>query len=62
MSNQDLREQAINAIANYMHHELYEAIPVNMLPHIKDSVEGLMQGCDRAIAATIKLFKDKGAI
>lgn len=53
----DLREQAINAIANYMHDELFKAIPVNMLGFIRDSAEQLVQGCDRAIAATIEESK-----
>lgn len=63
MSNQDLREMAINAIANYMHHKLYDAgMTVNMLPFLRTSAEDLLTGCDRACEATIKMGKEKGLV
>lgn len=62
MSNDDLRQQAANAIANYMHHELYDDIPVNMLPWLKEQGDIIMGMCDRAIAATKTEGQRRGLI
>lgn len=53
MTNDDLRKVAVEAIANYMHHELFEITKsTEMLPWLRNSASELMDGCDRAIAAT----------
>ncbi len=63
MLNKDLRDAAINAIANYMHYELYEkGVPENMLPFMKIQAELLMTGCDNAIEKTIARGKEIGLI
>ena len=63
MDNANLREQAINAIANYMHHQLFDAgLQENMLVWLRDSASNLMEGCDKAISKTIEYCKQKGII
>lgn len=48
-----LRQDAVNSIANYMHHRLFnETLPVNMLPWIKDQAEIIVGFCDKAIENT----------
>jgi len=52
-SNLDLRHEAANAIANYMHHELFEITgDTRMLPWLKKQGEEFMTMIDRAISAT----------
>lgn len=53
MMENDLREIAVRAIANYMHHELFELTKsAEMLPWIKDSANDLLTVADNAIKAT----------
>ena len=59
----DLREQAIRAIANYMHDRLYDEVaPVNMLPWLREQAESIVDMCDRAIANTKSYGKANGFI
>jgi hypothetical protein len=49
--NADLREEAANAIANYMHHELFEITgDTKMLPWLREQGDQFMQMIDRSIA------------
>lgn len=57
-----LRKDAVNAIANYMHHELFEVVPVNVLPWIKEQAEQIVSMCDNAIENTKIEGKKKGLI
>lgn len=51
--NQDLRESAVRAITNYMHHELFALTQsTNMLPFMREQANALLDGIDRAIDST----------
>lgn len=53
--NADLRKEAANAIANYMHHELFvlsKGRSGDMLPWMSKQGEVIMDIVDRAIANT----------
>lgn len=63
--NSELRRQAVLAISNYMHHELFELTgPVagKMLPWMTDQAGELMAGVDRAIANTRLEGKKRGIL
>ncbi len=50
--NTDLRTEAANAIANYMHHELFEITgDTKMLPWLLEQGEEFMEMIDRAVTA-----------
>ena len=54
----DLREQAIRAISNYMHNELFEITgDTKMLPFLKNQAENIINICDKAINQTKNLVK-----
>lgn len=49
--NADLRKAAITAIANYMHHELFEITgDTKMLPWMEAQGEQFMEMIDRGVA------------
>ncbi len=53
--NSDLRKEAANAIANYMHHELFslsKGRSGDMMPWMSEQGEEIMAMVDRAIAKT----------
>lgn len=53
MDNKELRREAANAIANYMHHELFSITGnTKMLPWMHEQGEVMMDMVDRAIANT----------
>lgn len=53
MDNSDLRKEAANAIANYMHHELFEITgDTKMLDWFQAQGETFMQMIDNGIART----------
>jgi hypothetical protein len=65
MAHEDLRNAAVQAIAAYMQHRFYDDAPgimKGMTPFLKDQASALMDGCDRAIIATIDIGKEKGLI
>lgn len=58
----ELRKAAIEAITNYMHNSLFDAIPINMVEFVRMQADVLMQHVDRAIDNTIEDGKRKGLI
>lgn len=58
-----LRKDAVNAIANYMYHRLFDEVAaVNMLPWIKEQAERLIGSCDNAIELTKLEGKKRGLL
>lgn len=55
-NHDDLRKVAVEAVANYLHHSLFNVVPVNMMGWIRGQSEEIIDICDRAIAA----FKAEG--
>lgn len=49
----ELRDAAVRAIANYMHHELYDLTKTNeMLPWLTFQASAILDAADKAIEAT----------
>jgi hypothetical protein len=60
MKNDELREAAVGAVANYMHHELFEITgDTQMLPWLTEQAKYIMSICDSAIRATKDIAKGK---
>lgn len=66
MSNDDLRQSAVEAIAAYMHHELLDKMGAAgqplMMSWMKTSAADLMAGADRAIHNTVLEGRRRGII
>ena len=63
MMTNDLREQAIRAISNYMHDGLFDITgDTKMFSFIREQAEILVGACDNAISATKHLVKSKAEI
>ncbi|MFA7278786.1 MAG: hypothetical protein WC100_01715 [Sterolibacterium sp.] len=60
---QDLKDQAIEAVANYMHHRFFdEGIRVNMLQFLREQAESLIDITDKAVEATVTRAKLEGVV
>ena len=60
--HEDLRKQAVEAVANYMHHRLFDVIPTNMLPWVRTQADTIVSFCDTAIEHTKVEGKRRGVI
>jgi hypothetical protein len=63
MDNEDLRKPAVECIANYMHHELFEiSKTADMLPWIREQASQIMGMVDKAIENTRIEGKKRGLL
>ena len=59
----DLRTHAVEAVANYLHHRLFDEVcPVNALPFIRGQADELLACADRAVDATKSEGKRMGLL
>lgn len=61
-NHDDLRKVAVEAVANYLHHSLFDVVPINMMGWIRDQSEEIISICDRAIANTKAEGKRRGIL
>lgn len=61
-THEDLRRAAVESVANYMHHCLFDILPVNMLEWIRGQADTIIGICDIAIENTKAEGKRRGIL
>lgn len=62
MDHDDLRKQAIEALTNYLHHKMFDSVPIPMLPFFRMHAEKTLNMFDMAMTEALAEGKKRGLI